>query len=70
MSITDVVAELDLDGVPVKDSFSLITQQQSLTVTVMKDAWEEQDRSLDEPGSVDQYWFEGTGLVLLDLNDD
>lgn len=70
MSITDVVSQLDLNGVPVRDEFSLIPQQQSLTVTVMKDAWKEQGRTLDEPGTVDEYWFEGLGIVLLDFNNE
>lgn len=70
MSISDVVTQLDLDGVPIKDDYSLIPQQRSLTVTVMKDAWMDQGRSLDDPGTVDQYWFEGTGLILLDFNDE
>lgn len=70
MSITDLMTELDLEGVPIKDEFSLIHQKGSLTVSVMSDAWKEQGRTVDDPGTVDQYWFEGTGLVLLDFNND
>lgn len=70
MSISDVVDGLNLNGVPIKETFQLHPNRQSLRVAVMKGAWQAEGRDIQNPGKVDQYWFEGTGFVLLDFNNE
>lgn len=68
MDIQDVLDELDLDGLPYKDDVSLVKQRQSLTMTVFADAWRDAGHTLSNPGTVQVYWFEGSDMLLVDLN--
>lgn len=68
MTAADVVDSLELDGAPIKERFSLIEQNGSLTMSIMSDAWRDCERSLDDPGRADQYYFPEKGVVLIDLN--
>jgi hypothetical protein len=70
MSVSDVINQLDLHGIPVKDEFGLHRNRNSLRVTLMKDAWQAAGRSLESPGSVQQYWFENRDMLLIDFNTD
>lgn len=68
--MSDVFDGLDLQGAPKGYSPSLVRQRRSLTMTVPKRAWEDANRSLDDPGTVDAYWFEDSEMLLVDLSND
>lgn len=57
----------ELREVPEKTSRLPMRMNQSLCVTIMKDAWREEDINLEDPGELDQYWFEEDGFVVIDL---
>jgi hypothetical protein len=39
----------------------------SLRLFLMKEAWRESSHSLDNPGEVEQWYFEDEGIVLIEL---
>ena len=53
-------------GLKVADS-SLIRQRDSLTITLIKDAWEDAGINVDDPGTVSQFYDAESGLIIIDL---
>jgi len=68
MDMNDLLSSLDLDGVPSKQTVSLVHQNGSLRATIDKNACDSADIGLDTAGRVDTYSYEQHGIVLVDLN--
>ena len=64
----DVIARLDGSGHPRRREFALNAIKGSLTVTVMKRAWEDCGIDYDDPRDVQQTYLADEGVVIIDLN--
>lgn len=40
----------------------------TLRLTIMKDAWKDAGIDIEDPGGVQQYYFEEEGVLVVDLN--
>jgi hypothetical protein len=68
-TVSEVIDSLDLSGVPIRErGCSLHRNKSSLRVTIMADAWQDQDIRPSDAPAVDQYYFPDTGFLLVDLN--
>jgi len=67
---SQLIQELRPDGAPVRRQSNLIRNNQSFQMTLMKRAVVESERSLEDPGQVDQYYFEDEDMVVIDLQTD
>lgn len=63
MSLDDLIS-----GGPNPQTSSLVRQHESFTTTLLKQACQEAGHSLDDPGSVDQYWFRDQQMLVIDLD--
>jgi len=70
MQPSTLVEELQSTNSPQKRRTSLISGAGSFNVTLMKCAVDDAGRSPDQPGNVDQYWFEDEQMVVIDLSND
>ena len=66
----DRISELQSDGFPTKKTSKLTPNSGSFTLRIMKRAVIESERNEDDPGEVDQYFFEDDGIVVIDLKND
>lgn len=66
----DRISELQGDGYPTRKTSKLTPNSGSFHLTVMRRAVVESGRNVDDPGEVDQYFFEEEGMVVIDLKDD
>lgn len=57
-----------IDQVPKHRNYQLTPHHGTMQLTVMPDAWKGAGRTQDEPGDVDQYYFEEQDLLVVDLS--
>lgn len=57
------------DGGPYRSRRSLNNVNGTITVSIMKDAWEDSQHSLDDPGEVDTWYYPDRGILLVDLEE-
>jgi hypothetical protein len=64
------IGSLHPDDLPEKRRTKLSPSNQSFQITLMKRAVDAAGRELDDPGTVEQIWFEDEQLVVIDLSND
>lgn len=57
-----------IDEIPLQKSYVLSQRSGSLQMTVMPRAWKDAGRSLEDPGSAKQYYFEDQEILVVDLS--
>lgn len=66
--MNDLLSEFDETRLPRKYTLDLIRQRRSLTVTLPADSWRDAGHELDDPQSVDAFWFESSEWLLINLS--
>lgn len=56
------------DGGPRHQETSLIRNRNSLQAILMQQAWKDAGESLDNPGTIDQWYFPDEEIVVFDLS--
>jgi len=64
------ISRLHPEDLPEKRRTKLSASNQSYQLTLMKRAVVDAGRDIDDPGTVEQIWYEDEQLVVIDLSND
>ncbi len=64
---SDLIASLREHGYPVRTQTSLVRNSSAVKVCLNIEAIRESDHDVEDPGSVDQFWFPEEDIIVLDL---
>lgn len=62
-----LIDDIRADGYPRRETYSLLPMDGAVRLAVMADAVREAGHDIDDPGSVEQYWFESKDMIVIDL---